>query len=85
MSLYSDLTDEQLETEISSLKAKIRNASSGTQAGVKSIAGEGRRMEFFGGGGGADLRGLKDLLASAELEWTRRGYGTAGRAIGVSF
>lgn len=84
MSLYSSYADEDLEAEIEDLKARIIAAGKAPGAGVKSVAGEGRRMEFFDAGGGTNVSGLQKLLTAAELEWDRRN-GDVGRAIGVVF
>ena len=84
MSLYSDLAEDQLVTEIATIKARIRAVGTGDTAGVKSIAGEGRRVEFFGSGGGADLNGLRGLLREAEAALALL-RGESGSAIGVGF
>lgn len=83
MSLYDDLDEAQLEIEIAALKAKIRAAASAPS--VRSIAGEGRRVEFFAGGGeGGSIADLRRMLADAERALgLLRGYG--GSAIGVRF
>lgn len=85
MSLYSEYSDDDLEAEITDLKGRIIAAAKSDKAGVRVIAGEGRRLEFnAGGAAGAGMGGLKDLLAAAELEWNVRN-GTPSRAIGVVF
>lgn len=83
MSLYRSYSETDLAAEIEDLKARIIAAGKSTQGGVKSIAGEGRRMEFFGKGGGVDVGSLESLLAKAEAEWNRR-FGN-NQAIGVRF
>lgn len=77
MSLYADLTDEQLDAEIASLRTKMRDP----EPGVRSVAGEGRRMEFFGG----NSSNLQSLLRQALEEKARREGRPAGGAIGVWF
>lgn len=85
MSLYSSYSDDDLALEIEDLKARIIAAGKSDKAGVRVIAGEGRRVEFnAGGAAGANVAGLRDLLAAAELEWNVRNGGEA-RAIGVRF
>lgn len=84
MSLYSSYSDDDLLAEIEDLKAKMIAAGKAPGAGVKSVAGEGRRMEFFSAGGGANMDALQKLLTAAELEWAKRN-GEYGAAIGVVF
>lgn len=84
MSLYSSYSDEDLAAEIEDLKARIIAAGKSDAAGVRSVAGEGRRLEFFAGGAsGTNVDGLQKLLTAAELEWNRRN--SPGNAIGVVF
>lgn len=86
MSVYDGMTEEQLGAEIEALRAQIVAVTKGGTAGVKSVAGEGRRMEFFEPGGGTSVKGLRLLLAEAEALWTRKfGGGSGGTAIGVLF
>lgn len=84
MSVYADLTEEQLEAEIATLRQRIRDAGKSPTAGIKSIAGEGRRMEFFGSGGGTSTMDLRRLLREATdaLAMLR---GDSGSAIGVRY
>lgn len=85
MSLYSSYSDDDLALEIDDLKARIIAAGKSDKAGVRVIAGEGRRVEFnAGGAAGANVAGLKDLLTAAEIELSRRNSDGA-RAIGVRF
>jgi hypothetical protein len=80
MSVYSDLTDEELEAEIADLRSRIRGAP-GSPA-VKSVAGEGRRVEYEN----MSSHGLRRLLTDALNEQERRnGTGLGGAAIGVRF
>jgi hypothetical protein len=81
MGLYSSYSDPDLEAEIAELKAKIIAAAKDDNASVRSVAGEGRRIEFAPT---TKASGLKDLLRQAEIELAIRN-GNQGNAIGVNF
>lgn len=86
MSLYSSYADEDLDAEIEDLKARIIAAGKSTDAGVRVVAGEGRRIEFNRGGSAAgSVEALTKLLAAAEAEWNLRNGAGGGQAIGVRF
>ncbi|MES2903257.1 MAG: hypothetical protein V4696_03645 [Pseudomonadota bacterium] len=78
MSIYADMTVEQLEAEIQSLREKIRG---GTEPSIRSVAGEGRRVEFAGG----NASNLRQLLREAEAALAVLTGGSGGQAIGVWF
>lgn len=84
MSLYSEFSDDDLQGEIVDLKTRIIAAGKAANAGVRVIAGEGRRVEFNRGGAVGDVGALENLLKAAEAEWNRR-QGIVGGAIGVIF
>jgi hypothetical protein len=77
MSIYADMTEEQLEAEIAALRTKIRT---GQDPAVRSVTGEGRRIEWAGG----TVTNLRRLLREAELALATL-QGTRGNAIGVRF
>lgn len=86
MSLYSSYSEDDLQTEIDDLKARIIAASKDDAAGVAVIAGEGRRTEWTRnqGKGVQQLLNLQNLLRAAEEEMSRR-TGCGFGAIGVNF
>lgn len=79
MSVFGDLTEEELEAEIATIRMRIRGQVS--DAPVKSVAGEGRRVEYMNMSP-SDLRRLlrEALEALAVIQGN-----TGGRAIGVRF
>lgn len=79
MSIYADLTEIQLTAEIAALKLKIRSAQ---DPAIRSVAGEGRRIEFSGGA----PANLRRLLREAEAALAAlTGVAGGGNAIGVRF
>lgn len=79
MSVFSDLTDEELDAEIARLAGLIRGQP--TNPTVKSVAGEGRKVEYGNHSSSSDLRRLH---REANEEKARRA-GVTGTAIGVRF
>ena len=77
MSIYADLTVEQLNEEITKLRVALRS----TDSSVRVVAGEGRRLEY-GNKSPTDLRAL--YRAALEEQEARTGRG-GGSAIGVRF
>ncbi len=77
MSIYADMDEAELIAEIAELRTKIRT---GTEPSIRSLAGEGRRIEFAGGNGA----NLRQLLREAEAALAVL-QGNYGSAIGVIF
>lgn len=61
MGRFSDLSVEQLQTEIADYRAAIKAVSAGGGVGV--VAAEGRRVEYVGPNVDHARRELRDLLA----------------------
>lgn len=87
MNLYGRgfYTDEQLTTEIQSYVAARKETLRGETAAFKSVAGEGRRIEF---GSTKDQRDaldaeLREMLAEARRRGLPIAEGTGGGAIAV--
>lgn len=78
MSIYADMDEAQLTAEIASLRLKIRT---GTDPVIRSVAGEGRRVEFASG----TASNLRRLLREAELALAALTGNSSGNAIGVVF
>lgn len=78
MGIYTSLTDEDLEAEISEYRGAIKKAAMG---GVGKVAGEGRMIEYVAGNLGDARLALRELYAEA----SRRGlnFGDRGGAIAV--
>lgn len=79
MGLFEDLDDAALDATIADLTGRI--TGSPANPAVKSVAGEGRRVEYAN----ASLSDLRRLLREAKEERERRRGGIGGRAIGVRF
>lgn len=79
MSVFADLTDEELEVEITALAQQIR-AGPGTPA-VRSVAGEGRKVEYQN----LSSTDIRRLHREAREERDRRAGGGGGSAIRVRF
>lgn len=79
--IYADMTEEQLIEEIQSLREKIR--SSPDTPSVRSVTGEGRRLEF--GSATSNIDNLRRLLREATDTLTALQNGGGGSAIGVVF
>lgn len=79
MSVFADLSDEDLATEIAALSAQIRGAPANPT--IRSIAGEGRKVEY----GNASSSDLRRLYREAREEQERRAGGMGGSAIPVRF
>lgn len=79
-SIYSDLTDEELAEQITMLKQAL--ITDPTATSIRSVAGEGRRIEYASKA--TTVAGISRLLRAAQAEQNRRA-GIAGTAIGVVF
>jgi hypothetical protein len=81
MSVFSDLDDATLDSEIARLSARIRGGGDDEQA-IKSITGEGRKVEY---GDAVSPTQLRRLYREAKEEKERREGRCGGTAIGVRF
>lgn len=79
MGLFEDHSDEALAAAIEDLTARITGQPA--NPAVKSVAGEGRRVEYAT----ASLGDLRRLLREAKEERDSRAGGIGGSAIGVRF
>jgi hypothetical protein len=79
MGLFEDMDDVALAAAITDLTGRITGQPA--NPAVKSVAGEGRRIEYAT----ASIADLRRLLREAKEERDSRAGGIGGRAIGVRF
>lgn len=64
MQPYDDLTDEELLAEIAEYRAAMKAAAIG--GGFEEVAGEGRKIKYFGTDVAACRAALRELMLEAQ-------------------